>query len=500
MPAGTICFSKYASPTVKNKFFSDRQALEAYHDYERRIYVRHLEVGSYLVILLMPAGVVLDYFVYPKQLGYFFALRLAAAFLGGCVWLALQTKLREKVHRYLSLILALMPAFFICWMIYVSDGAASTYYAGLNLILLSVALVMRWSADLSITASILVILMYLAACSLHGATGLDSQHGVLVNNLYFLFLTAIIVAVSGWIHHTLRIREFTLNFELDQSRRDLESTNLKLASQNAALETANREIKETEIQLVQAEKMSSLGRFSAGLMHDILNPLNYSRTGLFVLRKKTRWLPPEMLAETNAVINDIEDGLKRVDNIVSDLRTFTHPGDQAPEEVDLADLFNLSLRFVSSELKAKHISLQLNLAPGQKVWAGRNHFILVLVNLLENAIDGLGEKQFADGSGPLIEITGRYEGDRSRLFFRDNGAGIAPKNLPKIFDPFFTTKEIGKGTGLGLSICFGIVRGYGGTISAASEPGQFCEFTLDLPATAEAAAKTVPEHAEPLRL
>ena len=99
-----------------------------------------------------------------------------------------------------------------------------------------------------------------------------------------------------------------------------------MAEQNEALNKANREIKETEMQLVQSEKMSSLGRFSAGLMHDILNPLNYSRTGLFVLRKKTRRLPPELLAETDDILNDIEDGLKRVDNIVSDLRTFTHPG------------------------------------------------------------------------------------------------------------------------------------------------------------------------------
>jgi len=91
-------------------------------------------------------------------------------------------------------------------------------------------------------------------------------------------------------------------------------------------------------------------------------------------------------------------------------------------------------------------------------------------------------------------------GDRSRLIFRDNGPGIKAQNIAKVFDPFFTTKEIGKGTGLGLSICFGIVRGYGGTIAVASEPGQYCEFTVDLPATAEAAAKTMPEHAEPLRL
>jgi len=189
-----------------------------------------------------------------------------------------------------------------------------------------------------------------------------------------------------------------------------------------------------------------------------------------------------------------------VNTIVSNLRTFTHPGGQASEEVELADIFKVPLQFVSNDLKEKNISLKLTLVPGQRAWASRNNFITVVVNFLENAIDALSEKKFADGTGPEIAISSRLEGDRSLIIFRDNGPGIAPENLPKIFDPFFTTKEIGKGTGLGLSICFGIVRGYGGTITAASEPGQFCEFTLDLPASAEAAAKTTPEHAESIQL
>jgi len=142
--------------------------------------------------------------------------------------------------------------------------------------------------------------------------------------------------------------------------------------------------------------------------------------------------------------------------------------------------------------------LELDLAPGQQIWAGRNHFILVLVNLLENAIDAIDEKTYVGDEDPRIRITGRMEGGRSFLLFRDNGMA-SPKKLAKIFDPFFTTRRLVR-LWLGLSICFGIVRSYGGTINAASEPGQYCEFTLDLPATAEAAAKTVPEHAEPLRL
>ena len=481
---------------MKDELLITPEALSAYAAYERQIYIRHLEVGSYLVMTLMPAGVVLDYFVYREKTAYFFGLRLLSALLGGLIWLVLQTRIRDKIDRHISLALALIPSFFICWMIYATDGANSTYYAGLNLVLLSVALVMRWSADLSVAASVIVIVMYLIACFLQDPIPGEGHPGVLVNNLYFLSLTAIIVAVSGWIHHSLRVREFILNYQLDQNKRELENTNLKLAEQNEALNRANREIKEAEAQLIQAEKMSSLGRFSAGLMHDIGNQLNYIVTNTFTLRKKTRQLQPELQAELGPIFGDIEDGLQRVDNIVSDLRTFSHPGEQPAEAIDLASIFKLSLRFVSGELKDKNIALELNLAPGQKVWFNRNQFILVLVNVLENSIDALDEKKFTAGTAPTIAITSRVEGERSLIFIRDNGPGIKPENQAKIFDPFFTTKDVGKGTGLGLSNCFGILRAYGGTIAVNSVPDEFCEFILDLPLHAAAAAKTKPENAE----
>ena len=475
------------------------EAFKAYEDYESATNLRHLEIGCWLVIFLMPAGSLVDYFVYPGMLGYFFKLRLASSACGAIVLLLLQTRFKYRLHFWLCLFVGLNPAFFMCWMIYAADGANSTYYAALNLVLLAVSFIVRWSVDLSLCISLAVVGMYIAACTLHGP-GQDITLGDWVNNLYFLVVTSIFVVISGWTQRALRVREFMLNYELDQNKSQLEATNNKLSEQNLALEKANREIKETQIQLVQAEKMSSLGRFSAGLMHDILNPLNYARTGLFVLRKKNRKLPPESQADADAVVSDIEDGLRRVNEIVSDLRTFSHPGDQAPEELDVAGLFDVALRFVSNALNEKNITFKLELEPGQKVWAGHNNLVTVIVNLLENSFDALADKKFPDGDGPRIVVSSRSEGERCRLSIRDNGGGIPPQNLPKIFDPFFTTKEIGKGTGLGLSVCFGIVRGYGGAITAASEPGQFCEFILDLPATAAAAAKTAPEHAEPIRL
>jgi C4-dicarboxylate-specific signal transduction histidine kinase len=271
--------------------------------------------------------------------------------------------------------------------------------------------------------------------------------------------TGIVIIISTKFHSDIRMREFISRCELEK---------------------ANREIKEAEAQLVQSEKMSSLGRYSAGLMHDILNPLNFANTGLFSLRKKARQLPTDQQADYNLVLNDVEEGLNRVQNIVSDLRTFTHPGEQPAEVVDLTDVFNVALRFVANELKELNITVQLDVVPGQKAWFSRNQFILVLVNLLENSIDALAGKNYANGEQPFIRITSNTENGRSLIFIYDNGPGIPPEIMPKIFDPFFTTKDIGKGTGLGLSICFGIVRGYGGTIRARSEPGSFCEIILDL--------------------
>ncbi len=254
----------------------------------------------------------------------------------------------------------------------------------------------------------------------------------------------------------------------------------KLSRQNAALTSAIEQIKETEMQLVQSEKLASLGRLSAGIIHEINNPLNYALTGLFALRHKSKLLAPEQRGEYEEILNDIEEGIKRVRNIVTDLRTFTHPGGAAAETVVLGEAVEAALRFLAGEWKDK-IRIERHLPPDQTVWANRNQLIHVLVNLLQNSIDALAEKKFPDGQQPTIWIQGRVEGDRSLVIVRDNGPGIDPKNLDKIFDPFFTTKEVGKGMGLGLSICYRIVQRYAGKILVRSERGKFCEFAVELP-------------------
>ena len=263
-------------------------------------------------------------------------------------------------------------------------------------------------------------------------------------------------------------------------------TQRKLTKQNEALNDAIEQIKETEMQLVQSEKLSSLGRMSAGIIHEINNPLNFAMTGLFALRNQAKKLPEGERAMQEVILTDIEDGLKRVRNIVSDLRQFTHPGAGTGEPVDAAEAVEAAVRFLGGEWKDT-VTIRQKIAPDQQLWANHQKLIHVLVNLMQNAIDALREKQFPAGESPQIWIEGRRDADRSLIIVRDNGPGIDPKITDKIFDPFFTTKEVGKGMGLGLSICYRIVQSYGGKIFVKSEPGKFCEFTLDFPADAEAA-------------
>jgi signal transduction histidine kinase len=943
------------------------EVLQTYANYERQITLKHLEVGCYLVMLLMPLGIVLDYFVYPGKIWYFFALRLAASCLALGIWGLLRTPFSQKLHQFLSLMIALIPAFFICWMIAATEGTRSPYYAGLNLVLVCVALIMRWTVGLSAVASLSTLAMYLAACIAHGP--LEGDQGHLVTNLYFLVLTSGVVIAGGNLHRSLRIREFMLRYELDKNKQMLEESNRKLveldkiksrffanishelrtpltlllaplenllhrfnrsfdqetrellvtmhsngmrllklindlldlvrmesgrmeirqepleitefmkglasaarqvaddkrlkletfvdprlgavladrdklekivlnlvfnalkftpsggrvslraeiregtvaspaganpapeltnfnqentgadraegptpapdmpaspgsktdleigseqlvitvadtgmgiseknlpfvfdrfwqadgsskrkyqgvgiglalvkelteiqggkasvqsqegkgttftvclpyrkaeregaksihpgvgvpgkaapdseslpspaqdqnesvntpaetvsseewlanlyrraelfpamtplqdslkpveimrngnlpkllvaddepdmlrflksqlcehyqvleavdgqqaiekasqflpdiilldmmmpekdglqacreirektstqgipiilltaradeetkltaleagasdflakpfsttelhvriknlveshqyqrkvSQQNQVLESTIEQLKETEMQLVQTEKLASLGRMSAGIIHEINNPLNYATTGLFTLRNKGKHLAVEHREEYAEILNDVEEGIKRVKTIVSDLRMFTHPDTESRDQVEVADVVAAALRFLSNEWKDR-VRIEQNIAEHQTIWANKNKLIHVLTNLLQNSIDAFKKKSFEDEK-PTIWIDGRIVNGSSLLSIRDNGAGIAAADLDKIFDPFFTTKDVGEGMGLGLSICYRIVQEYEGRILVKTEPGKFCEFTLEFP-------------------
>jgi len=256
----------------------------------------------------------------------------------------------------------------------------------------------------------------------------------------------------------------------------------KLGKQNQVLESTIDQLKETESQLVQTEKLASLGRMSAGIIHEINNPLNFATTGLYTLRNKAKYLAPEQQEEYAEILKDVEEGVGRVKNIVSDLRMFTHPDTESRDQVEINDIFASALRFLSNEWKEKNIRVEKSIAEHQTVCANKQRLINVAVNLLQNSVDALKSKNFPDGEQPTIWIEGCVEDGSNILRVRDNGPGIEREHLDKIFDPFFTTKDVGEGMGLGLSICYRVVQECEGKISVKTEPGKFCEFTLEFPA------------------
>jgi C4-dicarboxylate-specific signal transduction histidine kinase len=254
----------------------------------------------------------------------------------------------------------------------------------------------------------------------------------------------------------------------------------ELARQKNALELALEQLKETEGQLVQNEKMASLGRLSAGIIHEINNPLNYATTALHLLKEKKDRMPEDERVKYVEIVSDIEEGVDRVQRIVSDLRSFTRPNtDGRMDMISLEEALSTALRFLSHELKGK-VEVGVEVPKEQLVLADRNKLIHVFVNLIQNSTDAFKGKNFG-AEKPILTVQSRKNNGVVSVILRDNGSGIAPENLDKIFDPFFTTKDVGEGMGLGLSICYRILQEQGGNIRVKSEKGKFTEFVLELP-------------------
>ena len=428
------------------------------------------QIASALVVFLMPAGVVLDYFVYREKLEPFFWIRLFGSALALVLWILHTSAFGKKHVRWLGLPIPFVPAFCIAWMIHLTGDMGSPYYAGLNLVLLAVSVVGHWTFFESLFAVAGVTLMYLVTGAVQ--TGPLRNWEGFINNLYFLILTGIIVVTGNAFYNRLRFSEFAAQYELDQNQKEL-------AVQNTVLQSTLQQLKETESQLVQTEKIVSLGRLSAGLIHEINNPLNYATTGLYILKNQGKRLASESPEEFTEVVQDINEGVERVKNIVSDLRTFSHPDADQRDSVKVAEVITSSIRFLGSEWKER-VHIEHDVPADLLCHANKNKLTQVFVNLIQNALDALKTRPPGDES-PTIRITGSCESGRVLLRVRDNGEGIDPKNLQKIFDPFFTTRDIGHGMGMGLSICFRIIQEHQGAITVQSERGKFCEFTVDLP-------------------
>ena len=193
--------------------------LAAYQEADRRVRVLHSKVGCVLVLALMPAGVSLDYFVYPDQTVAFFKIRLLVDAVTAGILALHFTQLGRRYIGLLALSWVLLVNFSISWMIYISEGAVSPYYAGLNLVILGVGVLLPWGLLETTFTCIITLAMYAVACFLHTPTPVDWH--TFYNNVYFLLLTGIICMTSSYYKSKGRFEDFKLRHELDARNQQL---------------------------------------------------------------------------------------------------------------------------------------------------------------------------------------------------------------------------------------------------------------------------------------
>jgi two-component system NtrC family sensor kinase len=275
-----------------------------------------------------------------------------------------------------------------------------------------------------------------------------------------------------------------------------------LTNQAEELQTTLTELRTTQAQLVQSEKMASLGELTAGIAHEIQNPLNFvnnfadvSAELLTELEEEQAKpdrdldLEAELLADLKQNLIKISQHGGRAASIVRGMLEHSRTSSGERTRTDLNALADEYLRLAYHGLRAKDKSFNATLKPDfapslPQVEVIAQDLGRVLLNLLNNAFYAVRQRQQAGEAGyvPTVSISTRNLGKEVEIRVRDNGAGIPEAVRAKIFQPFFTTKPTGQGTGLGLSLSYDIVnQGHGGTLSVESQEGQGTEFTIILP-------------------
>lgn len=243
-------------------------------------------------------------------------------------------------------------------------------------------------------------------------------------------------------------------------------------------------------QLIQSQKLASIGEFSTGIAHEINNPLAviYVETELVqIILKKEDVVPAAEIVDIKDSLNEIKNQVNRCKTITHKLLNFARKMDSVIKEVDINELIDDVLSMRESDASYMNIAISREYQKDlPQIYTDPSLLRQVLLNLVNNAIDAMvngGEIVVGTRREKVknISLKNGAQSDMVVISVLDTGMGIPEENLEKIFDPFFTTKPPGKGTGLGLSICHGIIQTLGGNISAASQAGKGSTFTIKLP-------------------
>ncbi|PWU22615.1 hypothetical protein C5B42_05570 [Candidatus Cerribacteria bacterium 'Amazon FNV 2010 28 9'] len=268
----------------------------------------------------------------------------------------------------------------------------------------------------------------------------------------------------------------------------------------ASIQKAYDELKSTQSQLIQSEKMASLGELTAGIAHEIQNPLNFVNNFSEVNQELFDEMETEFkngnATEAYAIASNIRQNLekinqhgKRAESIVKGMLLHSRASTGQKEPTDLNALADEYLRLSYHGMRAKDKSFNCEIRTQFDPTTSKVNIIpqdigRVMMNLYNNAFYSLAEKMKKQGNdfGPLLVVKTSHEKSKAEILIRDNGLGIAPEILGKIFQPFFTTKPTGQGTGLGLSLSYDIItKEHSGSVSVESRPGEGAEFKIQLP-------------------
>ena len=290
------------------------------------------------------------------------------------------------------------------------------------------------------------------------------------------------------------------NAELGDANQELRQRELELKNMLEDLQKTHEELKNTQNRLLQSEKLASIGQLSAGIAHEINNPLGFIKSNIYTLEKyiskifafysESKSLPGPVSVETlnelaqknkldfifsdlESLFADINDGTERIKKIVLDLKLFSRESEESESPVDLNEVLESVLNIAWNELKYKaEICKEYSEIP--PVMGINQQLCQVFINIAVNAAQAIEKKgtitlrTYVKDTGVFVEI-------------EDTGPGIPEDIKNKIFDPFFTTKPEGQGTGLGLSICYEIIKKFNGDIEVESQPGKGTKFTVSFP-------------------
>ncbi len=273
----------------------------------------------------------------------------------------------------------------------------------------------------------------------------------------------------------------------------------RVVNRTRELKHSLEELKETQTQLIHSEKMASLGELTAGIAHEIQNPLNFVNNFSELNTELIDELQTEIRSGNSDEALSISDGIreneqkishhgKRADAIVKGMLQHSRTSTGVKESTDINALTNEYLNLSYRGMRAKDNSFRATIETGLDEMIGPVNAIpqdlgRVLLNLCNNAFYAVFEKrkQCPEGYEPTVLVTTKKVNDKVEIRIRDNGNGIPQKVKDKIFQPFFTTKPAGQGTGLGLSLSYDIIKTHGGEIKVVTQEGEFTEFLVQIP-------------------